>query len=118
MSVTGQRKQRIRSHDPTEVGVARVGDIGAELEQLANMAGIAEDDHVPEDRQIDREGRPVSAAQELQRDSAIRQRRHTLKDAGHRGTGGHLQCRRRRLVINRGHHASQLGPIVAMARRR
>ena len=51
------------------------------------MAGIAQDDHAPKNRQIDREGRPISAAQDLQRDSAIGQRRDTLKGAWDRGPG-------------------------------
>jgi hypothetical protein len=51
MSVTRQREQRIRSHDSAEISIGCVSDIGAGSEKLTNMTGIAEDNHVPEDRQ-------------------------------------------------------------------
>ena len=56
----------------------------------------------------ERERRPISAAQDLQRDSAIGQRRDTLKGPWDRRAGGQLHCSRRRLVISRGHHTSKL----------
>ena len=44
----------------------------------------------PENGQMQREGRPISAAQDLERDSAIGQRRDTLKGPWDRGPGGNF----------------------------
>jgi RNA polymerase sigma-70 factor (ECF subfamily) len=49
--------------------------------------------------------------------SALKRARATMKRAGEWGTGRQLHCCRRRLLISRGHHASPLGSITAMARR-
>ena len=98
MSITRQREQRIRTHHSAKIRIGRVGDLGAGSEQLPNMTRIAEDDDAPEDGQVEREGRPVAAAQNLQRDSAVGQRQQALNAPGEAGAGGQHD-RRRRLVI-------------------
>jgi hypothetical protein len=117
MSVTRQREQRIWSHDSTEIGIGCVSDIGACSEKLANMTGIAEDNHVPEDRQMDREGRPVATSQDLQRDSMVGHCHHALDGPRETRARRQLHDSRRRPVISHGHRTSQLDVFVKGARR-
>ena len=106
--VTGQREHRIRSHDSAEIGVGRVGDVGGGLEQLANMAGITDDDHASEDGQIDREGRPVDGgAGSAARSCGWPTPTHLGRPAG-RGVRVAASRQRSTPAINGGHGAAMI----------
>ena len=98
MAPTRQREHRIGAHDTAEVGIGRVGDVGAGREELADLARVAEHDDTAEDRQVEGEGGAVAAPHDVQGGPAVGHRDRGLKRPRDRRSGRQRGCRHRRMI--------------------